>query len=165
MSGDISSTMLVTLREIAHRGGEVVCLKGGFWTYPLVAMNERGVPVWYVSTNTIRALSSRGLLALRTVPPFTFMTHGSVTDAGMVVVAGAKAKETLPEGQPVEGAVVSESGRPDFGAMAKAIRNEAKWVSEFHARDRTGQALSDSATLNHLADSIERVAKHLGYEP
>jgi hypothetical protein len=180
MNHTISSTMRETLRVLAERGGEAVCLKGGFWTYPGCATNDRGSPIWYAGTNTIRALHERGLLVFRTGPR-PFPTEGTITAAGLAAVG--KAEPAATDGEcPVEttagvvratadglaalGAepgVVDGSGRPNFGAMARALRSEARWVAELHVPDRTGQAKSDTATLNRLADEVERVGKHLGY--
>ncbi|MFI5244438.1 MAG: hypothetical protein ACHQQR_04375 [Gemmatimonadales bacterium] len=84
----LSTTMRMALAVIAENGGEVECRPGGFWTYPGALANGMGVPKWYAGTNTIRALATRGALALRTVPPRTFASHGTITDAGRQALAG-----------------------------------------------------------------------------
>jgi hypothetical protein len=54
--------MTITLgAAVAH--GRLDRLPGGFWTYPGCVARHRGVPVWYASTTTIRALIRRDVLA------------------------------------------------------------------------------------------------------
>jgi len=54
--------MIITLgATVAH--GRLDRLPGGFWTYPGCGTRHRGVPMWYASTTTIRALIHHGLLA------------------------------------------------------------------------------------------------------
>ena len=78
----LSRTMVSALDMIVRHGGEVVALRGGFWTWPGATTNDEGTPEWWAGTNTIRALAQRGMLALRVVPPRTFASNGTVTDAG-----------------------------------------------------------------------------------
>jgi hypothetical protein len=86
----LTTTMFQTLKTLAEHGGEVECRMGGYWTYPNAPTNDRGSPVWYASTNTIRALTTRGLLELRAVQPRTFPTRGTVTAAGHAASGGDK---------------------------------------------------------------------------
>lgn len=64
MSKKLSATMAIALAETIDHGGELVCWRGGYWTYPnCTVKTERGgyrIPTWYVGTDTLRGLVSRG---------------------------------------------------------------------------------------------------------
>ena len=53
--------------------------------------------------------------------------------------------------------------RPDFRGFAKALRDEARWSATIHSKDKTGQAATDQAALNRLAEKVELVGKKLGF--
>ncbi len=68
----LSATMVIAVGDIQDRGGELVCWKGGFWTYEgcSVKSTENGptgsyrVPEFYIGTNTISALLKRNILVV-----------------------------------------------------------------------------------------------------
>ena len=55
--------------------------------------------------------------------------------------------------------VVTDDGRPNFAAFAKALRAEKRWSAELHGADSGG----DQASLEHLARDVEKVAEKLGF--
>lgn len=54
----LSDKQIEVLKRLgAHpHGSPIKRFPGGFWSFPDVPKLERGVPAWYVPTNTIRAL-------------------------------------------------------------------------------------------------------------
>lgn len=70
----LSATMAVTLAETIDRGGELIRLAGGFWTYPDCPRRPHdGVPTWWVGASTVNALVTRGAFS------YTEWKHGKST--------------------------------------------------------------------------------------
>jgi len=58
-----SPTQLDVLRVLAREDSPLLYVKGGFWTYEGCPMAKPGVPEWFVTVGTIRALKKRGWVA------------------------------------------------------------------------------------------------------
>lgn len=61
---DVSSTQLEVILALTASGAPGVLERrpGGFWTMPGMGSNERGAPLWFVSTQTVQAMERHGLL-------------------------------------------------------------------------------------------------------
>jgi hypothetical protein len=53
--------------------------------------------------------------------------------------------------------------RPPFERFAKSLVEEARWTSQLHKDDKTGQAASDQRSLVALAEQVLAVGKKLGF--
>lgn len=89
MGKKLSATMAVALAECIEHGGELVRWQGGFWTYPNCAVaHERKdyrVPAWYVGTETVRALATRGYLeATERLPTSSLVIRMRVIEAALL---------------------------------------------------------------------------------
>lgn len=61
---DLSSTQLEVILKLTAPGASGVLERrqGGFWTEQGVGSDERGVPIWYVTSQTVQAMERHGLL-------------------------------------------------------------------------------------------------------
>jgi hypothetical protein len=53
--------------------------------------------------------------------------------------------------------------RPPFERFAKSLVEEARWSSQLHKNDSTGQAASDQRSLVALAEQVMALGKRLGF--
>ncbi len=60
-------------------------------------------------------------------------------------------------------AEVDEWARPPFERFAKSLVEEARWSSQIHKLDSTGQAASDQRSLVRLAEEVLALGKKLGF--
>lgn len=56
----ISATQRGVLAKLGETGANLVRLPGGFWTYEGCPVDARGVPTWWVTWPTVRALERKG---------------------------------------------------------------------------------------------------------
>ena len=78
---ELSDTQKATLEAMRTHGGELVRLRGGFWTWRNHTERSVGVPAWSCELGTLRALEKRGLVTL-IVESQTFYTLARITEAG-----------------------------------------------------------------------------------
>lgn len=73
---------LETIAALRKAGQTVLRrLPGGFWTYPGCPDGAKpGVPEWYVTTQTVRAMEDRGLLARSNVHPEEWKDDRALTE-------------------------------------------------------------------------------------
>jgi hypothetical protein len=88
----LTQTMKDALVTFVAKGG-LTYWHGGFWTYSGADAVRPGVPVWYVTTHTVKALAQRGLVKLEGQP---YPVRGEVTPEGHAINAEGHAlnKET-----------------------------------------------------------------------
>lgn len=62
MSAKLSPSQEEVVRRLRESGQDLVRVLGGFWTLRALGEPFQGVPAWYVTTNTVKAMERRGLL-------------------------------------------------------------------------------------------------------
>lgn len=63
MAADLSKTQLQVLRKLQeHAPAALVRRAGGFWTWDGCPSDVRGVPAWWVTVQTVRAMERQGVL-------------------------------------------------------------------------------------------------------
>jgi len=79
-----STTQIEVLREMSrsYAEGRVHREEGGFWTIDGMTRNVRGVPDWWVTLQTIRAMESNGWVRRRNVHPEEWRDERELTDEG-----------------------------------------------------------------------------------
>lgn len=120
----------------------VILFLDGRWVPCLDANDDDGAP--YSKPHATRASAEESMAALQRDEEF----------AGTPVAI-------LEEGFERHG----KDGRPDFAGFAKHLREEAQWAARMDASaEKKGLGgRGDSASLNRLADEVEKVGRHLGY--
>lgn len=82
----LSPTMAAALAVAVDHGGELVCWRGGFWTYPNCATIRESVgyrvPAWYVGTETLTALARRGHVKFTERAPSGYPVRARITPEG-----------------------------------------------------------------------------------
>ena len=58
----LSPTQADAVEQLRAHGGTIGRLQGGFWTYAGCPVNAAGIPEWWVSVQTVRALERLGAL-------------------------------------------------------------------------------------------------------
>lgn len=57
-----SPTQQQVIDKLTETGKWLYRFGGGFWTWDGCPIDERGVPTWYVTIQTVRAMETKGLL-------------------------------------------------------------------------------------------------------
>jgi hypothetical protein len=59
----LSQTQQGVVAKLGETGSYLHRVEGGFWTYDGCGVNAAGIPNWWVSWQTVRAMERKGLLA------------------------------------------------------------------------------------------------------
>lgn len=62
MKTTLSAVQIETLRRMRDANGSIYRMPGGFWVVLSRVVDERGVPDWWTTIATVRALEARGLV-------------------------------------------------------------------------------------------------------
>ena len=88
-----SASQLVALEKMAASSGRIFRLPGGFWSVEGVSLNERKVPSWYASTNTVMSMQRAGLVQRAMAFPEDWKDDRILTPEGERAVAGVQQRE------------------------------------------------------------------------
>jgi hypothetical protein len=131
---------------------------GAKFAHNIFLAHEDGTPAEWVKDGALHGVDEEMLASLLGEVCAIGMECGvSVLRDRLVAVAKAS-----PKGAGLE-ATVDVDGRPNLGAMVRALHAEIRWIAQLHANDTTGQAASDQRALARLAEKIRAVALRLGY--
>ena len=72
-----------TLAAMREHGGELIRMGGGFWTWRNCSQVKVGVPAWYCTVGTLRALEKKGMITL-IQENRSFYTLARLTEAGKI---------------------------------------------------------------------------------
>lgn len=86
----LSPPMLDAFNRMADDGLRLVRRQGGYWTTPSVPVSRRGVPDWYVPTQTMHALESRGVIRATREDPANWRADRVIHEDYLLLAAQVK---------------------------------------------------------------------------
>lgn len=75
-----TATQQQVIDKLKEHPAHLVRLPGGFWTFDGCQVNQAGIPAWWVTWQTVRAMDRKGLLTRVHVHADAWKDHRALTE-------------------------------------------------------------------------------------